>query len=92
MYCLDRLRVCLVGEESQIEWSGFISVFENGAVLFCVWQKEHSCSILFGSRVEYNEAAPIVVWLKSRMSVEGWRGGERPRPVVFVEKERSNYL
>jgi hypothetical protein len=33
--------------ESQLEWSGFILVFENRAVLFCIWQIEQSCSIFF---------------------------------------------
>jgi hypothetical protein len=33
--------------ESQLEWSGSIVVFENGAVLFSVWQAKWSHSIFY---------------------------------------------
>jgi hypothetical protein len=31
--------------ESQLEWSGSILVFENGVVLFFIWQAEQNHSI-----------------------------------------------
>jgi hypothetical protein len=33
--------------ESQLEWSGSILVFENGVLLFCIWQIEQNRSIFY---------------------------------------------